>query len=522
MHTVDRPVLTRRTALLGAAAAITAAALPAPVRAAPERTHVTALVIGTGFGGSVAAQRLGAAGVDTLVLERGRSYRLDDHAEVYAPGTNPLHPDALWAPELGRTGVLDVDLAGTLAILRGAVVGGGSVVYFGATVPPHPRYYDKIFHSGPRYPQLAGEYLPRALRNLRAAPIPDDVRASRPFATLRRFEASMDRAGWRCESVPCTMNWDVVRRELRGEVRPSVTAGEMTFGVSNGGKRELSTTYLAAALAQPSVRLRTLQRVTGITQERGRIAVHVEELNGGGGVERRRDYTCDQLYLAAGSYGTTELLLRSRLAGGLPNLNEHVGTQVGDNGNQVAVQLRADGLGPQAGAIATSAFVDDDDDHLPVRVETMGMPLSMPAIPVFTVPADWENRASWTVVGGEPRLLVPPLGISADAGAASARVLRRLTEVDGGLALAPLPVAAGLGADPALGFANAGLPPTATAHPLGGVPLGAASDAEGRLHGHPAIRVLDGAGIPGNAGGANPSLVITAFAEYLMDRALGA
>ncbi|RDH10737.1 GMC oxidoreductase, partial [Tsukamurella pulmonis] len=79
-----------------------------------------------------------------------------------------------------------------------------------------------------------------------------------------------------------------------------------------------------------------------------------------------------------------------------------------------------------------------------------------------------------------------------------------------------------LGADPALGFANAGLPPTATAHPLGGVPLGAASDAEGRLHGHPAIRVLDGAGIPGNAGGANPSLVITAFAEYLMDRALGA
>ena len=45
-------------------------------------------------------------------------HRLDDHAEVYAPGTNPLHPDALWAPELGRTGVLDVDLAGTLAILR--------------------------------------------------------------------------------------------------------------------------------------------------------------------------------------------------------------------------------------------------------------------------------------------------------------------------------------------------------------------------------------------------------------------
>ncbi|MGX9295466.1 GMC family oxidoreductase N-terminal domain-containing protein [Tsukamurella paurometabola] len=522
MQTDPRTAPSRRSVLLGAAAAIAAAALPAPVRAVPERTHYTAIVVGTGVGGSVAAARLGAAGVDTLVLERGRSYRHDDHAEVYAPGTNPLHPNALWAPALGRTGVFDVELAGTMAILRGAAVGGGSVPYFGATIPPHARYYDKIFRAGPRYQQLMAEYVPRALRNLRAETIPDDIRASRPFAMMRRFEDSMARAGWPSRSVPSTINWDVVRRELRGEVRRSVTVGEMMFGVSNGGKRELSTTYLGSALRRPSVQMRTLQRVTGLTQERGRVAVHAEELDVQGAVVRRRDYTCDQLFLAGGAYGTPELLLASRLAGGLPNLNEHVGTQVGDNGDQFAARLVPGPFEPRPGCIVTSAFVDDDPNYLPTVVQTAGSVARLPYIVYFTIPVDWENRTSWEIVAGTPKLVVPPLSLVADAGAANARVLRRVTDVEGGIALAPLPGIPIAGPDPGIGISPAGLPPSGTAHLLGGAVLGAASDADGRLHGHPAIRVVDGAGIPGNAGGANPSLVITAFAEYLMDRALGA
>ncbi|GAA1097106.1 GMC oxidoreductase [Tsukamurella spumae] len=519
MQPPNRPPLTRRAALAGAAALVTAAALPVRAAAVPERTHFPAIVIGTGFGGSVAAAHLGAAGVDTLVLERGRAYRHDDHAAVYASGVDVANPNALWAPALGRTGVLDVEPAGTVGVARGAAVGGGSVVYHGATVPPHPRYYDKVFRHGPRYPELIGEYVPRAVRRLRAAAIPDDVRRSRPFAGMVEFEESMARAGWPCASLLSTVDWGVVRRELRGEVRPSMTAGEIVFGNSNGSKRELSSTYLGAALASGRIRLRTLQRVTGLTQERDRVAVHVDELAASGTVVRRRTYTCDELYLGAGSWGTTELLLNSRIAGGLTRMNEHVGTSVGDNGNQLSARFVARPPEIQAAPIVTSAFVDDDPHHLPVRVETAGLPLPLPVIGYFTETVDWENRTSWTTVGGRAALLVAPEAITRDAGAANARVLRRVTDANGGIALDPLPGIPVPGPVPALGTSMNGLPFSVTAHPLGGVPLGLATDDAGRLRGHPAIRVVDGALNPGNAGGANPSLVITAFAEYVMDRA---
>lgn len=403
-------------------------------------------------------------------------------------------------------------------VARAAAVGGGSVVYHGATVPPQRRYYDKVFPHGPRHPELIGEYVPRAVRRLRAQRIPDDVRGSAPFAGMREFEESMARAGWPCTSLLSTVDWDVVRRELRGEVQPSMIAGEIVFGNSNGSKRELSSTYLGEALATGAVRLRPLHRVTGLVQERNRIAVHAEELDAAGRVLRTRTYTCDELYLGAGSWGTTELLLNSRLDGGLTRMNEHVGTGVGDNGNQFSSRIVARPLEIQAAPIVTSAFVDDDPNHLPVRVETAGMPLPVPAIGWFTETVDWENRTAWTTVGGRAALLVAPYTLARDAQAANSRVLHRVIDVNGGVAVDPLPGVPVGGPVPGLGLGGNGLPVSATAHLLGGVPIGLATDDSGRLRGHPAIRVVDGALNPGNACGANPSLVITAFAEYVMDR----
>ncbi|WP_369694866.1 GMC oxidoreductase [Janibacter sp. CX7] len=72
--------------------------------------------------------------------------------------------------------------------------------------------------------------------------------------------------------------------------------------------------------------------------------------------------------------------------------------------------------------------------------------------------------------------------------------------------------AAGVGVGvPVLGVPDVGT--SFTAHPLGGAVIGRASDAYGRIKGHPGLYVMDGAGIPGSTGTANPSLTITALAE---------
>jgi cholesterol oxidase len=61
---------------------------------------------------------------------------------------------------------------------------------------------------------------------------------------------------------------------------------------------------------------------------------------------------------------------------------------------------------------------------------------------------------------------------------------------------------------------------SATAHRLGGVPLGLATDAVGRVRGYHGLYVLDGSLVPGQTGCANPALTIAALAERSIERIL--
>ncbi|MEI2643407.1 MAG: FAD-dependent oxidoreductase [Candidatus Nanopelagicales bacterium] len=96
-------------------------------------------IIGSGFGGSVAALRLTEKGYRVLVIEAGR--RLDD-ADL--PKTSWRTKDFLWAPALGCYGVQRIHMLPDAIILAGAGVGGGSLVYANTLyVPPEPFFKDK-------------------------------------------------------------------------------------------------------------------------------------------------------------------------------------------------------------------------------------------------------------------------------------------------------------------------------------------------------------------------------------------
>lgn len=90
------PSITRRTALKRVGLGLVGIALARPGASAWARhsDFVPAVVIGSGFGGAVAALRLGQAGIDTVVLERGRRYavtavRLGDDGEIVgSPGAS--------------------------------------------------------------------------------------------------------------------------------------------------------------------------------------------------------------------------------------------------------------------------------------------------------------------------------------------------------------------------------------------------------------------------------------------------
>src|SRR5436309_11442893 len=89
------------------------------------------VVVGSGFGGSVAALRLTEKGYRVGVLEAGRRFRPEDF-----PRTNWNVRRYLFMPRLGLRGIQRLTLLDDLVVLSGAGVGGGSLVYANTLYEP--------------------------------------------------------------------------------------------------------------------------------------------------------------------------------------------------------------------------------------------------------------------------------------------------------------------------------------------------------------------------------------------------
>ena len=95
------------------------------------------VVIGSGFGGSVAALRLREKGYSVAVLEAGRRFEDRDF-----PKTSWRLRKFLFAPALGLYGIQRIHALPDVLILCGAGVGGGSLVYANTLYQPGDKYFD--------------------------------------------------------------------------------------------------------------------------------------------------------------------------------------------------------------------------------------------------------------------------------------------------------------------------------------------------------------------------------------------
>jgi cholesterol oxidase len=94
-------------------------------------------IIGSGFGGSVAALRLSEKGYHVTVVEKGKRWRKEDY-----PTTNWNIPNAFWMPRLGCHGTWALKLFRDVLVLHGVGVGGGSLMYANSHLAPHDSLWD--------------------------------------------------------------------------------------------------------------------------------------------------------------------------------------------------------------------------------------------------------------------------------------------------------------------------------------------------------------------------------------------
>jgi cholesterol oxidase len=94
------------------------------------------VVVGSGFGGSVAALRLTEKGYRVAVVEAGRRFADDEFAK-----TSWDLKRYLWAPQVGCYGIQRIHMLNDVMVLAGAGVGGGSLVYANTLYRPLKPFY---------------------------------------------------------------------------------------------------------------------------------------------------------------------------------------------------------------------------------------------------------------------------------------------------------------------------------------------------------------------------------------------
>ncbi|MEW2353135.1 GMC oxidoreductase [Spirillospora sp. NPDC029432] len=513
--------ISRRSLLAGTAATGALSVLGAsPARAARRgsvpvsREERRLVIIGSGFGGGVAALRFAQAGVPSLVLERGLWWRTGPNAETFPHATSP-DKRAMWMgldPELfgipmpvhdPYTGLLELVKGDGMNIMCAAGVGGGSLVYQGMTLQPSADVFEATMPAGLDYGRMDSVYYPRVAGMLKLRTAPDELIASRTYLPSRIFARNVERAGYELSKIPMPIDWSYALRELKGEMKPSYTNGDCSLGVNNGGKHSVDVTYIAAAQATGLVTVATQHNVTDVAMAGdGRWQVSVDRIATDGTVLEKKIITTKGLVMAAGAAGTTRLLMRAAAKGQIPDMPDGLGSNWGTNGDRIYVWTNfADDFGvPQGGPVVYGSKEWDD----PAIANTV-IQASLPPLPA--------NLRSTMLVGygvseGRGRFVYDskkddavlhwPKGGDAKL---YERLQRRASKIAG-----PSSV---------LLDTNAVVP--STWHPLGGASMGTVCDLAGRVRGHRGLYVLDGALMPGTTAACNPSMTIAAVAERAAD-----
>ncbi|WP_405933425.1 GMC oxidoreductase [Streptomyces sp. NBC_00827] len=536
MHNKASRGVSRRRFITGTGSILGAVTLSARTASAQEQAvaaagpitpgaHVAALVVGTGYGGSVAALRLAQAGVDVHMIEMGMAWDTPGtDGKIFANTTTPDYR-SFWLRTRTKqplsnflgfpidkdvpryTGILDAEEMGGIIVYQGRGVGGGSLVNGGMAVTPKRENFAAVLPSV-NADEMYGTYYPRANAALGVSTIDPawfDTTDAYQYARVGRKHAQ--RSGFPFVFVPDVYDWDYMKQEALGTVPKSALAGEILYG-NNYGKKSLQKTYLAQAAATGKVTISPLHKVTSVAPASGGgYTVVIDQINTNGDTTTTKTVTADRVFFAAGSVGTSKLLVKLKATGALPGLNSEIGQGWGDNGNVMCG--RANHLWDPTGALQSSIPCGGIDNWAAggAFAEVAPLPTGIETFASFYLSITKNpNRAqfTWNAGTGKAELNWQTAWKQPSIDMAKS-IFDKINATEGTIYRTDLFGVYKIWGD------------HLTYHPLGGAVLNKATDNYGRLHGYSGLYVIDGSLIPGNTS-VNPFVTITALAERNIEK----
>jgi cholesterol oxidase len=303
-------------------------------------SHYDVLVVGSGYGGGVAASRLARCNKRVCLLERGREFLPGAFPDRLGEGAGEIQLRKKGQQVGSRTGLFDIHAGDDIHVLVGCGLGGTSLINANVSLEPDPRVFrDRRWPAGLSQDAAFAEGFRRAERMLRPLPTPVDITARlEKFAALEKAARAI---GATCSRPPINVTFTDGLNAANVFQPACALCGDCCSGCNTGAKNTVQMTYLPDAVDH-GAELYTEAEVRHLRRDTSRWRVFFELVGRDRGQfdSPLQSVTADIVILAAGALGSTEILLRSREHG--LALSAQLGKRFTGNGDVLAFAYNND------------------------------------------------------------------------------------------------------------------------------------------------------------------------------------
>ncbi len=303
--------------------------------------HYEVVVVGSGYGGAIAASRLARAGRRVCLLERGKELQPGEYPDTGPEALGELQIDSPDGRIGSRTGLYDIRANDDLNVFMGCGLGGTSLVNANVSLRADRRVFDD-----PCWPQALSDDLDtlveqgyeRAEEMLKPTPLPDRLAGIKKLEALADSALALPGDFYR---VPINVTFEHHVNHVGVEQAGCTCCGDCVSGCNYGAKNTVLMNYLPDAWNH-GAQIFTQVAVRFLERKEDRWLVHYQVLDTGRERFDAPPLFCgaDIVVLSAGSLGSTEILLRSG-ANGLP-LSKQLGRRFTGNGDVLAFSYNSD------------------------------------------------------------------------------------------------------------------------------------------------------------------------------------
>jgi len=307
------------------------------------------VIIGSGYGGSIAASRFARAGFSVALLERGKEFQPGEYPDTLAEAEKEMQINAD-QHESRKNGLYDFHFSDNISVFKGCGLGGTSLVNANVSIEPEERVFqDPVWPSAIRNNrQLLSDGYQRAKEMLRPSPYPENQDGYPELAKTRAMRTAAAGMKQPFKLADINVSFKSGINHVGVHQHKCINCGDCVTGCNHAAKNTLIMNYLPDAVNHGAEIFCNID-VEHVTEAAGKWVVYFDVFE-----SERHQFKAPlmmvraaQVIIAGGALGSTEILMRSQLKG--LELSDTLGRHFTGNGDVLGFAYncedKIDGIG---------------------------------------------------------------------------------------------------------------------------------------------------------------------------------